>query len=66
MQPTIENLLSIIHEDGGHYLDEHGLQKAFDDAVEKYYKQRSMLDNISDEDIKTPYNSEYITSKEKR
>ena len=47
MQPTLENLLSIIHEDGGHYLDEHGLQKAFDDAVEKYYAKLVLLDELS-------------------
>ena len=29
------DLMCIIHRDGGHYMAEHGEQKAFDDAIEK-------------------------------
>ena len=32
---TLESLLSVIHGDGGQYLDKHGMAKAYADAVEK-------------------------------
>jgi hypothetical protein len=30
----LNELLAVIHRDGGHYIAEHGLQKAFDDAMQ--------------------------------
>lgn len=30
-------LMAMMHGDGGHYHAQHGRQKAFDDAVKKYY-----------------------------
>jgi hypothetical protein len=47
MRATLENLLCIIHRDGGHYIAKHGLQKAFDDALELYYKQRDAMEHLS-------------------
>ena len=38
----LEDLLCIIHRDGGHYITEHGLQKAFEDALEIHYRQRDV------------------------
>lgn len=29
------NLLAVIHRDGGHYTGKHGLQKSYEDALEK-------------------------------
>jgi len=31
---NLRELLAVIHRDGGQYLDEHGMEKAFADAVE--------------------------------
>ncbi|MAF43010.1 MAG: hypothetical protein CMI54_02400 [Parcubacteria group bacterium] len=31
----MNNLLAIIHEDGGHYLNKNGFEKTYDDAIEK-------------------------------
>ena len=31
----LRNLLAIIHRDGGHYVAEHGLEKATEDAIKK-------------------------------
>uniref|UniRef100_A0A6M3LVS8 Uncharacterized protein n=1 Tax=viral metagenome TaxID=1070528 RepID=A0A6M3LVS8_9ZZZZ len=31
----LENLLAIIHRDGGHYASEHGLEKSVKDAQKK-------------------------------
>jgi hypothetical protein len=38
------NLLAIIHRDGGHYLAEHGWEKAVEDAIEKVCYARVLLD----------------------
>ncbi len=29
----LDNLLSVIHHDGGHYIKKHGYKKAVDDAI---------------------------------
>ena len=29
----LRNLLAIIHRDGGHYVEEHGIDKAVEDAI---------------------------------
>jgi hypothetical protein len=29
----LQNLLAVIHRDGGHYTDKHGIQKSIDDAL---------------------------------
>ena len=34
-QSMLDSLLCIIHRDGGHYIEEHGYQKAFADAIHK-------------------------------
>lgn len=34
------NLLAIIHRDGGHYITEHGWEKACEDAEAVYFKLR--------------------------
>ncbi|RLI58902.1 MAG: D-glycero-beta-D-manno-heptose 1-phosphate adenylyltransferase [Candidatus Asgardarchaeum californiense] len=35
------NLLAIMHRDGGHYVDEHGVDKAVKDAMKVYYDLRA-------------------------
>ena len=32
------NVLAVIHRDGGHYVDAHGVEKAVSDAVDKFYQ----------------------------
>ena len=34
------NLLAVIHRDGGHYVDKHGVVKACSDAEEKVLVER--------------------------
>jgi len=34
------NLLAVIHRDGGHYVEEHGLEKAVEDAINVVYAER--------------------------
>jgi len=46
MEATLENLLCVIHRDGGHYIAEHGLQKAFDDALKIHYQQRDAKEYV--------------------
>lgn len=36
----LSNLLAILIGDGGHYEEEHGTQKAYDEAVRKHYEKR--------------------------
>jgi hypothetical protein len=40
------NLLCRIHRDGGHYIAEHGLDKAIEDADIKVAKLNAMSDNV--------------------
>lgn len=47
---NLENLLCIIHRDGGQYIIEHGIEKAFDDAVEIHYKQREAFEHFDNSD----------------
>jgi hypothetical protein len=46
MKATLENLLCIIHRDGGQYISEHGIEKAFADALEIHYAQRDTYESI--------------------
>ena len=44
----LENeLLAVIHRDGGHYVQEHGIEKAVEDAITLINKERSELSHIS-------------------
>lgn len=36
---SLRTLLAILHRDGGHYANEHGLAKATKDAIPKYYER---------------------------
>jgi len=42
----LNNLLAIIHRDGGHYVVENGLQQAVVDAAKKHYEMFSKLDEL--------------------
>jgi len=53
MNKTLEDLLCVIHRDGGQYIAEHGIEKAFDDALEIHYKQRDALEKLEKETNKT-------------
>jgi hypothetical protein len=35
---ALKNLLAMIHGDGGHYVERHGIEKACEDAEEKVAK----------------------------
>lgn len=41
---TINDLLAIIHRDGGHYQDEHGLEEALRRAAEIVVNERARLE----------------------
>jgi hypothetical protein len=37
----VHELLPVMHADGGHYVEKHGLEKATEDAINIYYQLRS-------------------------
>lgn len=37
---SLQDILCIIHRDGGQYIEKHGLKKATEDALGIHYKQR--------------------------
>jgi hypothetical protein len=39
-EQKLRDLLAIIHKDGGHYTEQHGIKKSFDDAKNEYYRLR--------------------------
>ena len=43
----LNELLAVIHRDGGHYVQEHGIEKAVEDAIILINKERSELTHIS-------------------
>jgi len=48
-KPQLMDLLAIIHRDGGHYVAEHGLEKAQQDAIKIIYELReTMYENNQD------------------
>ena len=40
----LNNLLAIIHGDGGQYISKHGIEKAFEDAKQVIADMRTKLD----------------------
>lgn len=42
------DLLAVLHRDGGHYVGEHGLRKAYNDAIDKALKAYHSLDSLRD------------------
>lgn len=55
------NLLAIIHRDGGHYISEHGIDKAIDDAHLKWAKLIVLKDAMEEE-----FKAQPITYRESR
>jgi len=51
-------LLCITHRDGGHYIVEHGLQKAFEDACEKLHRWKQ----VDDYPAPQPVNEELLAA----
>jgi hypothetical protein len=49
-QSKLDNLLCIIHRDGGHYISQHGEAKALDDAVKVLFKWREAFDQQVDKE----------------
>lgn len=43
MTRMLKGLLAIIHRDGGHYTEEHGLEKSYEDAIQIVANQRGAL-----------------------
>lgn len=43
------DLLAIIHRDGGHYIQQHGMDKALADAEQRIYDERGALDAMTAE-----------------
>jgi hypothetical protein len=46
---SLLNLLAIIHRDGGHYVEQHGIEKATDDAHEVLYQWRGAFDALAEQ-----------------
>ena len=47
-QDKLDDLLCIIHRDGGHYINQYGPTKALDDAVKVLFKWREAFDKQED------------------
>lgn len=45
MEALLRQLLNAIHQDGGHYTAEHGLQKSVHDALSQLVTLRSKQEN---------------------
>ena len=45
----LRNLLAIIHHDGGHYADEHGLEKATENAIQAWCDRSVQIDALETE-----------------
>ena len=45
LRAHLGNLLAVLHGDGGHYLDEHGMDKAVADALTRYYSNVMAADS---------------------
>lgn len=43
------DLLALIHRDGGHYIRQHGIDKAFADAEQRIYDERGAMDAVAAE-----------------
>lgn len=43
---TLETLLAILHRDGGHYAEQHGIAKAAEDAAEQFYRDQRELEEL--------------------
>jgi len=41
---AMRELLAVLHRDGGHYVDEHGIKKAVEDAAAMYYAMREVVE----------------------
>ena len=49
LERQLVNMLCIIHRDGGHYIAEHGREKAYEDACEKLHEWKVACDELADE-----------------
>ena len=43
----LRNLLALIHRDGGHYVEEHGLDKALEDADSRVVRWLALQDELA-------------------
>ena len=41
-----QEVMAVLHGDGGHYLAEHGAKKAADDAIDKHYAIRAEIERL--------------------
>jgi len=46
LNKELSNILAVIHGDGGHYEDEHGIEKATKDAIEKFYSKCNEIEEL--------------------
>jgi hypothetical protein len=44
LEEALQNLLAVIHRDGGHYIAEHGIDKATTDAMQLVFDERQDLE----------------------
>ena len=54
----VRELLPVMHADGGHYVEKHGVEKATEDAIEIYYKLRSDKEELL-QALKEVFNGQY-------
>jgi len=46
MENNLQNLLAVVHRDGGHYASRHGVDKATKDAMRIVVEERGLLEEI--------------------
>ncbi len=47
LEAELAEILCVIHRDGGHYINENGLEKAYKDAFDVLYSWRSTFDELA-------------------
>lgn len=45
-EQMLQNLLAVIHRDGGHYTAQHGLSKSYEDAIQLSSERIAALDGV--------------------
>lgn len=45
-EKLLNDLLAVLHRDGGHYLEEYGFEKSIEDAIIKVLKHYHAIDEL--------------------
>lgn len=62
-ESMLDDLLCVIHRDGGHYLCEHGLAKSYREGILKVLEAYHQLDKIDEANCPYGCGREYLIGK---